>query len=346
VTPVQVIYSTAQALHRPPHELDPGGAVAHPDSPERAERILAALRQAGAVGAADLIGPRPPTRDELTRVHDADYLDYLAGIYPAWAAAGQPPVAVLPHCFPTGRGPRRRPAGPVGLAGYHCFDVATPIVAGTHAAAMGAAGCALAGADLLAAGERRVYALCRPPGHHAGRDYCGGFCYLNNAALAAERLSGPAARKVAVLDIDYHHGNGTQEIFYESGRVFYASVHADPDFAYPFFTGRPDETGAGEGLGCTANFPVPPDGDERTWMDALDRAVEAIGRFGPADLIVSFGADTARDDEVGGLGLDPDSFERAARRIARLDRPTLVVQEGGYHLATLGRCVANFLSAL
>ncbi len=339
---MKVVYSQEHSGHVPPHELEPAGAAPHPEQPARAEAILAELRRTGPL---DLSAPTPPTREELLAAHDAGYLDFLATAHAEWLAWGEPGSAVFPHIFPVrGRG-SRPPRSPVGRAGHYCLDVATPITAGAWSAARASAACALAGADLLAGGERRVYALCRPPGHHAGRDYCAGFCYLNNAALAADRLAA-AGRPVAVLDIDYHHGNGTQDIFYESPRVFFASVHADPDFAYPFFTGRPEEAGAGDGLGFTANFPVPPDADERTWMAALDRAIGAIGRFGPADLVVSLGTDTARDDEVGGLGLDAGSFERAARRVSRLDRPTLVVQEGGYHLPTIGRCVANFLLAL
>ena len=191
-------------------------------------------------------------------------------------------------------------------------------------------------------GERAAFALCRPPGHHSGRDYLGGYCYLNNAAIAAQ--AGVAAgRRVAILDVDYHHGNGTQDIFYARGDVLFASIHADPVMDYPFFWGHADEAGEGEGEGATLNLPLPRGTDLAAWLPALDAALDRIAAFAPDLLIVSYGADTFAGDPISHFRLETRDYALIARRIASLGKPSLIVMEGGYAVDALGANVASFL---
>lgn len=340
---MKVIHNEAHGRHDPSHQFASGRQSKHADAPARIERILSALREAD----FEVIPPRFYCVDAVRTVHSKDYVDYLSGAYEAWVAAGKSPAGVIPGTFPV-RAIRRRPDDLSRRAGWHCLDTETPITEHTFEAAVGSACCALTAADLLLAGESRAYALCRPPGHHAGRDHCGGYCYFNNAALAATRLrdgSGTAC-KVAILDVDAHHGNGTQSIFYESSDVLYASVHADPNVTYPYYWGYAEETGAGAGGGFNLNVPLSPRADETTYFGALARALEATQRFGPDFLVVSLGTDGSAYDRLGPFALSTEAFAEMGQRIAEAGVPTLVVQEGGYHLATLGECVALFLKAL
>jgi acetoin utilization deacetylase AcuC-like enzyme len=219
------------------------------------------------------------------------------------------------------------------------------VVAGTYAAALGGATAALRAAGVVAGGaERQVYVLTRPPGHHAERDRCGGYSYFNNAAVAADRLS--KLGKVAVLDVDVHHGNGTQHLFYDRADVLTVSIHGDPEGLFPYFSGFADETGAGAGLGCNRNLPLPTGTGVRKYQPALDAAVEAIGSFRPEFAVVAFGADAHEADPIGGFRLPTESFARMGDAVRQLGLPTVVVQEGGYNLAVLGESVAAFLAAL
>jgi acetoin utilization deacetylase AcuC-like enzyme len=220
----------------------------------------------------------------------------------------------------------------------------TPLTPGTWAAARAAASVAYTAAQCVLGGTSPVYALCRPPGHHAGRAYYGGYCYLNNAALAARCLAGSG--RVAILDIDYHHGNGTQDIFYEEDQVLFVSIHGDGNRCYPYFWGYTDETGRGKGKGANLNLPLPLGAEEDAYMASLAIAVEAIKHQDPSFLVVSLGADTHRRDPLGRFELETRDFERIGRRIGRIGTPTLVVQEGGYNLSILGESVAAFLQGL
>jgi acetoin utilization deacetylase AcuC-like enzyme len=226
--------------------------------------------------------------------------------------------------------------------GYYCFDAQTPIVQRTYEAALSSAYCALTGAEILLKGETAVYALCRPPGHHAGRDLYGGYCYLNNAAIAATRLNKEA--RVAILDIDYHHGNGTQDIFYDSDQVLLVSIHANPNRAYPFFSGFDDEHGCGAGRNFNHNFPLGANVDENQYLKVLNQAIEIIQKFSPGFLVVSFGVDTFCDDSLGDFNLSLESFSHIGGQTAQMRLPTLLVQEGGYNIQQLGKCVVNMLS--
>ncbi|MFO7956483.1 MAG: histone deacetylase family protein [Candidatus Brocadiia bacterium] len=340
---MQVIYSEKHALHDPVRAFANGMELQHVESPARAERILEAAETAG----HDIVSARSYGPGVLESVHAAELVAYLRGAYEPWVEAGMSPDGVIPSTFPR-RPPREASRAVKGRAGRFCFDTETPIGARTFEAAFASAACALTGADLLAGGARAAYALCRPPGHHAGPDYFGGYCYVNNAALAAEwlRTGGGEPVRVAVLDLDYHHGNGTQEIFYESGDVLYVSVHADPRAAYPYYWGFADERGAGAGEGRNLNLLLPENTAEDDYRSVLGDALKAVGEFRPEYLVVSLGTDTAGEDRLGSFGLSVESFRRLGRRVAGAGLPILVVQEGGYNLETIGPCVTEFLAGL
>jgi len=340
---LKAIYSGKQDLHTPRYQFAGGRRRCHPDVPERTAAILEAVQEAG----FEVVAPRPCTPEDVRAVHADDYLGYLAGAYEAWAGISTVAADVIPGTFPV-REPSRVPGDVPRLAGWYCLDTETPIGRDTFEAAMASAGCALTGAELLLSGERCAYALCRPPGHHAGRDYCGGYCYLNSAALAAARLSTGAGAplRVAILDLDAHHGNGTQDIFYESEQVFYVSIHADPNATYPYFWGYAEETGAGPGSGFNLNLPLPRFVRDAAYLDAVELALAAVERFEPAFVVVSLGTDGAAGDRVGPFALKPETFEAMGRLVAGLGNPTLVAQEGGYDLQSLVGSVKGFLTAL
>ena len=330
---MKVLYSETHHRHAPAHELTREGYTPYFECPQRAESILRSLRE---TPGFQIIAPSPHPSESLLSIHDPGYLHFLEAIYPAWVQAGEPASGVVPVTFAQGG---RRPADLVNQTGYYCFDT-TPIVEGTYAAALEAARCALCAAELLLGGESAVYALCRPPGHHAARALCGGYCYLNNAALAAARLGG----RVALLDIDYHHGNGTQEIFYISDQVLFLSLHADPNYAYPFFWGYADECGAGKGEGYTRNFPLPAGTGDADYLAALDQALALIRNFCPDYLVLSAGFDLLAGDPLGDFAVSLEGLQWIGEKLADLRLPTLVVQEGGYNLENLGPAALNLLS--
>ena len=311
----------------------------HSESPARADAILRALR---GEGDAQVLAPRPYSLEPILAVHDRQYLEYLEHVYAAWVRAGLSEVGVLPEAF-AGRPGLTKPRELIWQSGYYCFDAGTPIGRDTYDAALAAAACALTGADLLLEGQASAYALCRPPGHHAGRRYYGGYCYLNNAAIAATRLRDAARGRIAIVDFDFHHGNGTQDIFYRSEKVLVVSIHADPNEEYPFYCGYADEQGEGAGHGYHHNFPLPAGVNDEKYLAVLQRAVEIIRDGRPAFLVVSIGADIHRDDPQGEFDLSSEAFVRIGQCIAQVDRPTLFVQEGGYNLDQIGPAVVNTL---
>jgi acetoin utilization deacetylase AcuC-like enzyme len=231
----------------------------------------------------------------------------------------------------------------IGRLGYWCFDTGTPLVAGTYEAALSAVDVALSCVDLALAGEPVVYGLCRPPGHHAAHSVYGGFCFFNNAAIAAEQLIQRGAERVAVLDLDYHHGNGTQQVFYQRADVLYVSLHGDPARAFPYFTGYADETGAGPGSGFTLNIPLPFGTTDKEYLSALDHALECVTNFAPTITVVSLGIDTYSKDPLGDFSLTTPVYSECGRRVAAAAVPLVVLQEGGYYLPDLGENVRQWL---
>ena len=332
---MKLYFDERQALHAPTRELHNGEFVAYAENAQRSRSIVAALPG------------WQPVRDfgmaPIAAVHDADYLAFLERAYDSWLAAGRTGDAIG-YSFPV---VRRRPLAFDRIdaeIGAYSFDASTPIAAGTWASAYWSAQCALTALDRLAEGEARTFALCRPPGHHAGRDYMGGYCYLNNAAIAARRAQTLGLGPVAILDVDYHHGNGTQDIFYADPGIFFASIHADPVTDYPFYWGHADERGEGAGEGSTLNLPLPRGTDGTAYRPALDTALGAISDWGARCLIVSFGADTFSGDPISSFKLERGDYGEMARAIAALNLPTLVVMEGGYAVGDLGANVAAFLA--
>ncbi|HEX8240130.1 MAG TPA: histone deacetylase family protein [Allosphingosinicella sp.] len=331
---MRVFWDDRQRLHAPAQELHNGGFVPFAEHCGRIDSMLAAL---GATHAVADHGDEP-----LLRVHPRRYLDFLESAFADWKAAGRPGDAAG-YVWPVaGRRPLDLDRIDARL-GLFSMDASTPIAQGTWESAYWAAQTALSALEAVLAGDRSTFALCRPPGHHAGADYMGGYCYLNNAAVAAEAARSAGADRVAILDIDYHHGNGTQDIFLERSDVFFASIHADPRTDYPFFWGHSDERGTGEGEGSTLNLPLPRGTAIREYEGALGRALEAVGGFGPDLLIVSFGADTFTADPICAFALETADYAPVARRIASLGLPTLIVMEGGYAVDALGANVAAFL---
>jgi len=338
---MRVIQNPKQELHIPPCEVENGVVIPCYESPTRMTAIRTALETAGGFTFEE----PPAIADEtLTTVHDPAYIAYLRETSAELRRArGNTPKVQWPTVFPYG--PRPRAAGNRGLRGQFCFDTYTPILGGTFPAALGGAAAALRAADLVATGmEQRVYVLTRPPGHHAERDRCGGYCYFNNCAIVAERLT--RLGKVAILDVDVHHGNGTQHIFFDRSDVFTVSIHGDPSGLYPFFSGYSDETGTGPGVGCNLNFTLPPGTGPKEYRPALAMALEAITRFQPAFLVLAFGADTHETDPIGGFKLPTGYFREMGLQLRALNLPMIVVQEGGYTLEALGLCVTGFLTEL
>lgn len=335
-----IVYTDRHRQHAPQAVRFEGYPFITEEVPARVENILNATQ---AVQLGTVVGPADHGIEPILAVHDEGYIDFLRTIYTEHAAYFQTSEPVFTWTFAT-RHNGRKPKSFLGLMGYYASGWGTPIVEGTWEAAYWGAQCALSAADLVWNGERVTYALCRPPGHHASADLYGGFCYLNNAAIAARRLEAAGAR-VAILDIDYHHGNGTQAIFYADPNVLFCSLHAHPDDDYPYYWGEVDERGVGPGQGFNHNWPLPQGADDATYLLALDEVLAVIRVFEPNYLVVSAGFDIVAGDPVGGFCISADGLREIGRRIAGLNLPTVIVQEGGYLLERLGEDAVTFLQA-
>ena len=342
---MKTYFNALHARHQGQFEMFRGALVPCHEVPARADHVLAELqrRELGAVCAPTAFGD-----EALTRVHSPRYLEFLEGAWDEWVALDPANVSkdALPSVWPT-RTFRTDvlPANFAARMGLFSFDAGTPLMAGTWAAARAGADCALSAAQALVDGDRAAFALSRPPGHHAGADFFGGYCFLNNAALAAEHLRANGYARVAVLDVDYHHGNGTQACFYERSDVFFASIHGDPRTEYPFFLGYADETGAGAGQGANLNLPLPRGTDFARWSEALETALAAIQKFGAQALVISLGVDTFAGDPISGFTLQSEDYLRVGERLARVGLPTVLVFEGGYAVAEVGVNAVNVVQA-
>lgn len=341
---MRCIHTPRHRLHDPPDEVRHGVPVPPVERPGRVEAVIDAL---GADERFELEEPGEHGLEPILAVHDEGLVRFLETAWPLWAAE-RPEEAAVADTFPNpamrdGMGPGHEPASASGLLGWWSFDTATPLVEGTYAAARAAVDAAVAATDAVLGGEGVAYALCRPPGHHAARAMFGGYCFFNNAAIGAERIAGETGERVAVLDLDYHHGNGTQQIFYERPDVLYVSLHGDPARAFPHYTGYPDERGAGPGFGSNLNLPLPEGCDDERYLRVLDRALEEIGGASGSILVVSLGMDAHRDDPLGDAAVTTECYGEIGRRVAGLGRRLVVVQEGGYDLASLGESVVRFL---
>jgi acetoin utilization deacetylase AcuC-like enzyme/GNAT superfamily N-acetyltransferase len=327
--PCKVLLSEAHRLH---HVRERG----YVERPVRVDRIMAAI---ATLPGIEVLPVTAHGTEPILAVHDADYVGYLERV----CSKLEPGRAVYPYVFPIRRR-ERQPVDEEMRAGYYCIDTFTPLTHNAYLAARAAVDCVLSGADLLVRGERLAYAICRPPGHHAERRVYGGFCYFSNAAIAAQALS--ARGTIAVLDVDYHHGNGTQEIFYTRADVLTLSIHGDPSYAYPYFAGFADERGEGAGEGYNHNFPLPEEVGDDAYLDVLAQALAVVREFAPAYLVLSLGLDIAKGDPTGAWAITTDGFARIGGGIAELGLPTLVVQEGGYDTRVIGRNARSFISGL
>ncbi len=333
------IYSDDHHLHHGAAELIDGTFKPCFEMPSRADMVLARAR---AVGLGEVISPLEFGLEPIRRVHSAGFVNFLQNAWSDWQALGRN-HDMLPMVWPVRRLRDIEPADIDGKLGFYSFDAGAPITAGTWQAIRSSANVALTGQAELAKGVRGVFALCRPPGHHAAADYMGGYCYLNNAAIAAQAMLDQGAKRVAILDVDYHHGNGTQDIFYERADVLFTSIHGHPSNEYPYFLGFADEKGQGVGAGFNCNYPLHAGSDWASWGLALQDACRQIAEYAPDALIVSLGVDTFKDDPISQFKLASPDYLRMGEVIGRLGLQTLFVMEGGYAVEEIGINAVNVL---
>lgn len=336
---MKTIYSDSHKHHNPTYEFFNGRLMPYFEKPERAQYVLDAVmaRRLGPTAQ-----PERFSEDIIVKAHSRRYIDFLQNAHRLWVAQGLEGDA-LGSAYNILNRRDRVPSDIQGRMGTFTGDGSVPVTATSWQAIQQSAFTALTGARLLAEGQRSAFSLCRPPGHHACRELAGGYCYVNNAAVAALSLRDTGADRVAILDIDYHHGNGTQDIFYDRGDVLFVSVHADPAREYPYFTGFADERGTGAGEGFTLNLPLPLGSDYAAWALAHETALEAIRSFGPDAVIVSLGVDTFVRDPISKFQLQSPDYLEIGKKLSKLGVPTLFVMEGGYAVEEIGLNVANVL---
>ena len=341
---MKVVYTPRHLAHDVTHETYLGLAVPASEVAERAERIRASLV---ADGGFELVDPTDHGLDPILAVHDPGLVRFLEEAWPqarretinrAFLVADTYPVrAMFEGLSEAAMGRLREPRAVGGRTGWWGLDSSNPIVQGTYDAARGAVDVALTTVDLvLDRGEPAAYGLCRPPGHHAARSMAGGYCFFNNAAIAAESIARRTGEPVAIIDVDFHHGNGSQQIFWRRGDVFYTSIHADPADIYPFFLGYAEEVGEGPGEGANLNQPLPAGTGDSAYLEAVDRALAAIARMRGSVVVVSLGFDTFGQDPIGTFALTTAAYHEVGRRVAALGRRLVILQEGGYHRPSLG----------
>ena len=336
---MKTVYTKNHILRNSKTELFGGELVKPFERPERMEYILNEIktRKLGAI-----LDPVNFDMDIIYKIHDKKYVDFLNNAWNEWVALGFKGEAI-PTVYPSrSMNSDVVPTFIEGKLGYYCLANETSISEGTVEAAYESVKVALTAADMLDE-EKSVFALCRPPGHHASKDQYGGYCFFNNVAIAAEKLKEKGAKRIFILDIDFHHGNGTQAIFYDRSDVFFVSLHGDPKDAFPHFLGHADEKGRGEGVGYNCNYPMPPGTPYDVWTKSLDDSISKIQNFSPDALIVSLGVDTYENDPISFFKLKSDDFFDVGRKIASINLPTLFVMEGGYAIKEIGVNTVNTL---
>ncbi|MCQ0986286.1 histone deacetylase family protein [Jiella marina] len=351
---MDIFFSSEQLAHRPTQYGVHGRLVRPLENPDRAETLMASLTERGLV----VRKPAPFERRVIERVHPVRYLDFLETAFERFQALPNAGPEALPNVHPYFAGaPRRgmgdlpggrreppRTQGIIGQTGWYIGDLSCAMTAGTAEAVFASAASATAAAQAVRDGAPSAYALCRPPGHHAYADRASGFCFLNNAAIAAEILR-ERYGKVAILDFDTHHGDGTQTIFYGRDDVFFGSTHTDPSAYYPHYLGYADETGIDSGEGCNRNFPLDPSVGDTEFIDAVERLIDEAGRFGAEALVISAGWDAHRDDPLSKLDVTSVAYPRLGKLFGQMKLPTVIVQEGGYSLAAVSEAAPAFLEA-
>lgn len=334
------VYSDDHRAHDSKYELYGGEMVSPHEMPRRMDMVLQRLESAT---SGEIIDSEDFGMGPIRRIHDADYLTFLATIWDEWSDIGYP-GEVIPTVWPSRRmNSPRIPDFPEGKAGYYALSSETAINRGTWKASYASAQVALTAHKIVADGARAAFGLCRPPGHHAAADMYGGYCFLNNAAIVAQKFLDDGMKKVAVIDPDFHHGNGTQSIFYDRSDVFYASLHGDPNDAFPHFLGWADETGEGAGVNCNANYPMAPGTRFDEWFAAFEDACRKSAVYGAEALVISLGVDTYENDPISFFKLAGDDFTTYGKRIADMNLPTVFLMEGGYAVEEIGINVVNVL---
>jgi acetoin utilization deacetylase AcuC-like enzyme len=333
------VFSEKHALREAKTELYGGELVPPFECPVRAEHILERLK---AVNLGKIIAPEEFGLDPVKRIHDEAFLGFLEQCWDIWTTSGYKGEA-MPTVWPA-RGMRQRIPNHIdGLLGYYAMSGETSITNGTWEAARTGANVALTAQAAMQQGANEAFALCRPPGHHAAADMYGGYCFINNAAVAAQAFLDQGASRVAIIDVDFHHGNGTQAIFYNRSDVMFLSLHGDPKDAFPHFLGYADETGDGAGEGFNFNYPMGPGTNFQAWGSALEDACDKVRNYGPDAVVISLGVDTFEHDPISFFKLTSDDFKRYGATIAALKLPTLFVMEGGYAVEEIGINTVNVL---
>ena len=340
---MKTVYSEDHRLHDGLLDLRGHMSGDSAECPARANNVAKTILDQG---FGEIVSPQYFPDEVITRIHYPDYVEFLQTAWSEWERSDEVGPNARPDTF-VGAGMRHADTQCiVGKLGRYSFDSTSPFVAGTWQAVRSAANVALSAAELVKSSERMAFAACRPPGHHATQNYCGGYCYLNNNALAAQSFLDGGARRVAILDVDYHHGNGTQSIFYARNDVMTVSLHADPALEYPFFLGYADEPGEGQGHGFNINYPLPFGTDWGSYRDALAAALARLQQFAPDVLVVALGLDTFAGDPTTYFNINTAEYIDMGRAIGALKLPTLVVLEGGYSVEWIGQNTVNFLTGL
>jgi acetoin utilization deacetylase AcuC-like enzyme len=333
------VHTEKHRLRASKTELNGGVLVPPFECPERVEIVMQRIQE---VGLGEVIEPLSFGLDPIRRIHQQDFLDFLASCWSEWEAAGFQGEAIAAN-WPARRMVQRAPRHVDGKIGYYALASETSISEGTWEAALASAEVALTARKKISEGARAAFALCRPPGHHATFDMFGGYCFLNNAAIAAQAWLDEGAGRVAILDVDFHHGNGTQDIFYGRDDVLFLSLHGDPEDAFPYYLGYADETGSGKGEGYNVNYPLPEKTGFERWAECLEDACKRISAYAPDALIVSLGVDTYKEDPISFFKLDSDDYLTYGERIGKLGLPTLFCFEGGYAVQQVGINAVNVL---
>jgi len=348
LAPMKAVYTPDHLRHDPKVELERSIAHSPWEHIGRGEIIKDVL---SADDRFEVVAPSQWGTDPITAVHDPGLLRFLDGAWQEYQRVVGDTREVVPEVFQMQGLRNKMPAGSEpsaiqGRLGYWSFEITTPLTEGTYVASRAAVDTAMTAMQFVLDGDRSAYGLCRPPGHHATTSLYGGYCFFNNAAVVAHHVASTRGVKVAVLDVDYHHGNGTQEIFYDRDDVLYVSLHGDPARAYPYAIGHGDETGAGRGLGANLNIPLPAGTDDDAYSSALDTALRKISSFGAGFLVVSLGLDTFVTDPICDLALTTEGFRVHGAMVASLGVPTVVLQEGGYDVPNLGINAQSWLVGL